>query len=1043
MLDRIIRFSLNNRLFVVAAAALLLVYGTYVLVHLPVDVLPDLNRPTVTIMTEAEGLAPEEVETVVSRPLETAMNGAPNVQRVRSVSGIGLSIVYVEFEWGSDIYLDRQLVNERLQAASSQLPRGIVPQLGPITSVMGQIMLVGMSGESTAPMELRRLADVVVRQRLLTIPGVAQVIPIGGDVKQYQVRVDPSRLKAFGITMRDVEEALGDASVNTTGGYLEKGPREFLIRNIARADGAADIAATVIREVNGVPVTIGAVADVAPGAGAKRGDASVNGRPAVILAIEKQPGANTVDLTGQVDSALHELRGALPRDVKVNADLFRQANFITAAVGNVEGALRDGAILVTIVLLLFLLNFRTTAITLTAIPLSLVITALVFKLFGISINTMTLGGLAVAIGELVDDAVVDVENVFRRLRENRAQADPRPALQVILAASSEVRNSIVFATILVVLVFIPLFAMGGIEGRIFAPLGIAYITSIVASLAVSLTVTPALAMYLLPRSRGIERNHRESWLVRRLKAMDARVLSRTLGRPEGAIIGAVLLFVCAAAAVPLFDSEFLPQFNEGSLTINLLEEPGTSLTESNRIGTVAERLLLKVPEVASVGRRTGRAELDEHAEGVHSSEIDVVLKRSSRSRDIVLADIREQLALLPGVVVNIGQPISHRLDHLLSGVRAQIAVKLFGSDLATLRAKAEEIRAAMAGVPGVVDLSVEKQTLIPQLPIVVDRAAAARYGLTPGAVAHQLETALNGRIAGDVLEGQSTYPIVLRTDSASRASGGDIARIFVQAPSGVQLPLGEVARVDEGVGPNQIVHENGQRRIVVQANVSGRGLGDVVQEIRSRIGRDVRLPEGYYVSYGGQFESQQDAEQLLIVLALAALAGMILVLYAHFRSGVIVAQILLNIPLALIGSVAAVALTDRTVSIATIVGFITLTGIASRNGIMMISHYLHLIREEGESFSREMIVRGSLERLVPVLMTALTAALALVPLVLARSEPGKEILYPVAVVILGGLISSTLLDIVVTPAVFWRFGRRAVQRYLVNNGPGGEGNASR
>ena len=1030
MFDRIIQFSLQNRLFVIATAALLLVYGAYVIMTLPVDVLPDLNRPTVTIMTEAEGLAPEEVEMSISRPIETAMNGAPGVERVRSVSGIGLSIIYVEFGWNTDVYLDRQLVGERLQSVAGQLPEGIVPQLGPISSVMGQIMLIGIAADTTTPMELRSLADFTIRPRLLTIPGISQVIPIGGEVKQYQILVDRDRLKSFGVSIDDVERAARGSNINTTGGYLESGAQEYLIRNIARATDAEDIELTVVREVDGVPVTIGDVARVRPGARIKRGDASMNGRPAVILGVEKQPNANTIELTEQVEAALEELQVSLPHDVVVEPNLFKQATFIEAAIGNVEEALRDGAILVAIVLFLFLLNFRTTAITLTAIPLSFVITAIIFKLFGISINTMTLGGLAVAIGELVDDAIVDVENVFRRLRENNRLDTPQPVLSVIYHASSEVRNSIVYATILVVLVFIPLFALGGIEGKIFAPLGIAYITSILASLLVSLTVTPALASYLLPKSKAIREAHREGRLVRTLKEWDRRLLDYTLDHARKIMWGAGGLFAASLLLLPFFGSEFLPAFNEGSLTINVMQRPGTSLSESNRIGTAVEQLLMQVPEVEAIGRRTGRAELDEHAEGVHYSEIDVGLKESDRSRDDVLTDIRRQIALVPGVVVNIGQPISHRLDHLLSGVRAQIAVKLFGNDLGLLRAKAEEIRAAMASVPGIVDLSIEQQTLIPQIPITIDRAAAARYGLTPGDIAEQLEILLNGRVVSEVLEGQAAFEIVIRADSVTRSTPEGMRGLFLQTEDGVQIPVSEVATVTEGRGPNQITHENAQRRIVIQANAAERSLGDVIKDIRGAVAERVALPQGYYVTYGGQFEAQQDASRLLGILSLFSLAAMFLVLYSHFRSARIVAQVLLNIPLALIGSIIAIALTDGVISIASIVGFIALTGIASRNGIMMISHYIHLVKEEGESFTKSMIVRGSLERLVPVLMTALTAGLALIPLVLASGEPGKEILYPVAVVILGGLISSTLLDIIVTPAVFWAFGKPAVDRYL-------------
>ncbi len=1030
MLNSLILFSLRNRPLVLAAAALLLAYGVVVLTRLPVDVLPDLNRPTVTVMTEAHGMAPEDVELLVSRPIESSMNGASGVERVRSVSSMGLSIVFVEFDWGSDLYRDRQLVAERLSAVRSSLPAEIVPQLGPITSVMGQIMLVGLSADTTSPMALRTLADFTVRRRLLTIPGVAQVTTIGGEVKQFQVVAKPSQLKAFGVSLDELEQATARASAATTGGYVEIGAQEYPIRNLARAANAADVAATAIRVSNGVPVTIGQVADVREAAAPKRGDASVNARPAVILAVEKQPDASTLELSKLVDSALAELKPSLPRDARIDAHVFRQADFIDNAIGNVEEALRDGAILVTIVLLLFLLNVRTTAITLTAIPLSMVITALVFWLFGISINTMTLGGLAVAIGEVVDDAIVDVENVFRRLRENREAERPLPALTVVYLASSEVRNSIVIATVLVVLVFVPLFALQGMEGRIFAPLGISYVTSIVASLLVSLTVTPALASYLLPRSRALGRAERDSPLVRWLKQIDRQLLERVLARPVLVMASAALLFAGAVAIIPMLGTEFLPPFNEGSLTISVVQPAGTSLSESNRIGTMVERLLASVPEVVSVARRTGRAELDEHAEGVNSSDVEVRLRPGDREQAAVLADVRARLALVPGVVINIGQPISHRLDHLLSGVRAQIAVKIFGDDLGVLRAKAEDVRRAMALVPGVVDLSVEPQVLLPQIPIAIDRVAAARYGMAPGEVAEQLETALSGRQVGAVLDGQRSFALVVRSDSAARLSLDQISALTVATPTGAHVPVRELALVEWGSGPNQILHENGQRRIVVQANVAGQSLGEVISGIKSSVASRVALPEGYFITYGGQFESQQSATRLLMLLAVMAVVGMFAVLYAHFRSARIVLQILLNIPLALVGAVVAITLTDATISVATIVGFITLTGIASRNGIMMISHYLHLMREEGEGFTREMIVRGSLERLVPVLMTALTAGLALIPLGLAHGAPGKEILHPVAIVILGGLVSSTLLDIFLTPAVFWRFGRTAAQQYF-------------
>jgi CzcA family heavy metal efflux pump len=1053
--DRIIAFSLRNRLLVVAAAALVMVYGTYVLVSLPVDVLPDLNRPTVTLLTEAEGLAPEEVETLVSLPVEQAMNGAPDVERVRSVSGIGLSVVYVEFDWGTDIYRARQLVSERLPQVA--LPEGVTPTMGPITSVMGQIMLVGLTtrpgadparadSAGTDALALRDLAEWVVRPRLMTISGVSNVIAIGGGLRQYQVRPDPAKLLAFGLTLEDVEGALRGSTANATGGYLDARGEESLVRVIGRTTSPEEIGRTVIRAPGGASLTVADVAEVGYGPAPRRGDAGVNGRPGVILSVEKQPGANTVALTEEIERALDEVEAGLPDNVALNRAVFRQAPFIEAAIGNVEEALRDGAILVVLVLFLFLLNFRTTAITLTAIPLSIVISALVFKAFDVTINTMTLGGLAVAIGELVDDAIVDVENVFRRLRENAKAGYPKPALQVIRDASSEVRSSIVFATILIVLVFLPLFALGGIEGRIFAPLGVAYITSILASLLVALTVTPALCAYLLPNAKAITAREHDGWLVRKLKAADEWLLRRALRHPEAVMGGAGVLVLAALLTVPFLGREFLPPFNEGSFTVNVTLPPGTSLDESVRVGTLAERQLLGVDGVTSTGRRTGRAERDEHAEGVHYNEIDVeIAERDDRDQEAILAGMREALAGLPGASVSIGRPIGHRLDHLLSGVRAQVAVKVFGDDLATLREKAAEVQAAMAGVPGVVDLSVERQVLIPQVRVEVDREAARLYGARVADVNAAVGTAFAGEAVAEVTEGQRQYDLVVRYPEGAREDPAALAAVLVPTEGGGQVPLASVARVVEAYGPNQIARENVRRRIVVQANVQGRDLGSAVEEAQARVAERVAMPAGYFVEFGGQYESQQAATRLIALLSLFSLAGMVLVLYVHFRSGRIVAQVLLNIPLALIGSVAALFLTTGTLSIASLVGFITLTGIASRNGIMMISHYLHLVREEGEAFTEHMIIRGSLERLVPVLMTAITAGLALVPLVLSAGEPGKEILYPVAVVILGGLVSSTLLDIVVTPVVFWRYGRPALAQYLAEHGgddalaPSGDG----
>ena len=1034
MFDRLIQFSLRNRLFVVAFAALVMAYGGYVLTKLPVDVFPDLNRPTVTIFTEADGLAPEEIETLVTFPIETAMNGATGVQRVRSNSTIGLSLVFVEFDWNTDIYLARQIVTEKLQQVAAQLPTNAKPVLGPISSIMGEIMLVGLTGDNpeVSSIDLRSIADWQIRQRLLSISGIAQITVIGGDLKQYQILVDPYKLQHYGVSLHDVQEGAQNANVNATGGFLLRDYTEGLIRNLARVKSVDDLAQSVIPGGNSgpLPLTIGDVADVRIGGPlAKRGDAGVNGKPAVILSIQKQPGASTTKLTELIQAELDKIQATLPTGVKIHGEIFRQSEFIDRAISNVAEALRDGSILVVIVLFLFLLNFRTTFITLTAIPLSMIITAIVFHLFGMSINTMTLGGLAIAIGELVDDAIVDVENVFRRLRENRHAANPKPVMEVIYHASSEVRNSIVFATIIVVLVFIPLFALGGIEGRIFAPLGIAYITSILASLLVAVTVTPALCSYLLPKMKKMDQDT-DSWLVRKIKGAEARLLAWAVPRTTPILLLVTLGFLGAMAVVPFFGREFLPPFNEGSVTINLVAAPGISLKESNRIGAVAEKLILEVPEVSMTGRRTGRAELDDHAEGVHATEIEVELKPSDRNRAAILDDLRGRLDQIPGIGVNLGQPISHRIDHLLSGVRAQIAVKLFGDDLTVLREKAEEIRGLMSTVPGVVDLQVEKQVLIPQLHVQIDRQQARKYGVMAGEVAEYGELAMNGRTVGQIVEEQRTYDLVMRLTDEARRDPEAIKRIPIDTTAGRVIPLGVLASVEEAKGPNIINRENVRRRIVIQANVSGRDLVSAVTDIQKRLGAEVELPKGYFVTYGGQFESQASASRLIALLSLFSLAGMFIVLYAHFRSVMFAVQIMLNIPMAFIGSVIGVMLMGGTLSIATMVGFITLTGIAARNGIMMISHYLHLMEHEGEKFDLKMIVRGTQERLVPVLMTALTAGLALIPLVIAAGQPGREILHPVAVVIFSGIFSSTLLDFIVTPLVFWRFGRKSVAKLL-------------
>ncbi len=1030
MLDKLIRYALTHRMLTLAFTALVMVYGTWALIKLPVDVFPDLNRPTVNIMTEAGGLAPEEVETLVTYPLETALNGLPGVERVRSSSGVGLSVVYVEFAWGTDIYRNRQLVQEKISLAKEKLPKNVSPVMGPISSIMGEIQLIGLSAKDGAmtPMQLREFADWTLRPRLLSIPGVAQVIALGGGVRQYQILISAEKLQKLQLTMSDVEKNLADISINTTGGFIDLEKQEYLIRNIGGVRSTDDILNSVVGMHFGRPVLVKDIAQVAELPQTKRGDASIGASPAVLLTIHKQPSASTLDLTKDIEKALEEISPQLPAGLELHKSLFKQSSFIQKSISNVQEALRDGVILVFIVLFMFLLNFRTTAITMTAIPLSFLLTAIVFKLFGLSVNTMTLGGLAIAIGELVDDAIVDVENVFRRLKENKIAAQPKSTLQVVFEASSEVRNSIVIATIIVCLVFVPLFSLGGIEGKLFAPLGISYVISLLASMVISLTVTPVLCSYLLTKGKAIE--HKDGKLVCWLKEKERAILNYTLDRPKQIVLATSLLFVLSIVLSFTFGRDFLPQFNEGTATISVISPPGISLAESNEIGNRAEKLVLKSPEVASTARRTGRAELDEHAEGVNVTEVEVDFKNEGRPRQVVLAEIRENLEEIPDVSINLGQPISHRLDHLLSGVRAQIAIKIFGPELPILRSKASEIKTALEGIPGLVDLQVEQQVLIPQVKIHLLRDEAARFGIPVGDLAQLLEKALQGEVVGQILEGQKTVNVFMRFDEKSRTDLELIKKTPVKVlPDGTRITIENVADVYEATGPNLINRENAQRRIVVQANASGRDLDSLIKEIQERV-KKVEIPSGYFVSYGGQFESQQQASKAMLGLGILSILGIFVVLYAHFKSGFISLQVMLNIPMAFIGGVIGIYLTEGSISIASFVAFVTLCGIASRNGIMMISHYLHLMKYEGEKFTKDMVIRGSLERLIPVLMTALTAILGLLPLVLAHGEPGKEILHPVAVVIVGGLISSTILDIFVTPTVFYNYGRKSAEKSI-------------
>jgi heavy-metal exporter, HME family len=1017
--------SLRNRLLVLAVAALMVVYGAVVATRLPVDVFPDLNKPTVTIMTEAEGLAPTEVEQLVSFPIETQMNGLPGVSRVRSVSGIGLSIIYVEFDWATDIFRNRQQIAERLTLVRDLLPANVTPQMGPINSIMGQILLFAITSDTADPMQVREIADFVVRPRLLTIPGVAQVIPIGGEVRQYRVAPNPSSMRALGVTMEGLEKALQKFGTNTGGGFTDQYSREFLIRNIGRTLNLDELKGVAIPSAGGRSVFLHQIAAVGFSARLKRGEAGYMGKSAVIVSVEKQPAIDTIKLTTEVEQAIKDLSRTLPAGIKADQIVFRQANFIETSIHNVEKVLLEAAAVVAVILFLFLLNVRTTLISITAIPVSILTTAIVFNALGLSINTMTLGGLAIAIGELVDDAVVDVENIFRRLRENREQDNPRSIFDVVVSASQEVRSGIVYATMIIILVFVPLFALTGIEGRLFAPLGQAYIISILASLVVSITLTPVMAFYLLPSLKRLDEH--EGWLVRVLKRNNRTLLDWVFAHPRILFMSTAVGIAAAVIALISLPRAFLPPFNEGTLTVNTLFQPGISLAESHRVGLIAERLILDVPEVKTVARRTGRAELDEHAEGVHSSEIEIDLKSDGRPKNDIVADIRSRLSVLP-MSINIGQPISHRLDHMLSGVRAQIALKIFGEDLDALRGTAEDLRQKLGKIPGLVDLQVERQVRIPQLEIIVDYRKAALYGVQPAQITEELERLSNGRLVSRLVDGNRRFDLVVRLADRVRTTQG-LADLLIETPSG-WVPLRQIADVKETDGPNQILRENAKRRIVVLANSDGnRDMAAIVADIRREVAA-AKLPIGFFASLEGTFQAQEESMRAIGLLSLISLAMVFAILYSRYRSVLFASIIMGSVPLALIGSVIALWWAGQPLSVASMIGFITLTGIATRNGILKISHYINLAIHERMPFGPDLVIRGSLERMTPVLMTALSACVALVPLMIDASAPGKEILHPVAITIFGGLISATLLDAALTPMLFLKFGRKPLERLV-------------
>ncbi|MSR07257.1 MAG: efflux RND transporter permease subunit [Gemmatimonadetes bacterium] len=1025
MLNRLIAWSLANRVLVLAAAVLALLTGAWTASRMPVDVFPDLTAPTVTVLTEAHGMAPEEVEALVSFPIETGVNGATGVRRVRSSTSQGISVVWVEFDWGMEIFRARQIVSEKLQTVASALPPGVsAPLLAPVSSVMGEIMMIGLTGPQT-PMELRTVADWTIRRRLLAVTGVAQVIPIGGDVKQYHVLADPARMQATGVTLEEVLRAARGSNENASGGvYMDRG-QEFVIRGIGRIQGADDIANTVVAVKRGTPVLLGHVADVQVGPAPKYGDGSVNAKPGVVLAVQKQPGANTLDLTRRIETELADMQRTLPPGMTIHSQLFRQSDFISIAIHNVIVALRDGAIFVVVILFLFLWNVRATVISILAIPLSIVVAIFAMQLLGVTINTMTLGGMAIAIGALVDDAIIYVENAFRRLKENHhlPAERRRPPLAVIYHAASEIRASIVNATFIIIVVFLPLFFLGGVEGRLLRPLGFAYVVSILASLLVAITVTPVLCAYLLPNARAVI-EERESALVTWLKARYTWTLAQVLERPRQVLWGAAGALGVTALLLPFLGSSFLPEFNEGALTVSVVTVPGTSLDESNAIGRRVEEILLASPAVKSTDRRQGRAELDEHAQGVNAAEIDVTLN-DEIDKETMLEGLRQEFSAIPGTNVTIGQPIGHRIDHMLSGTRANIAVKIFGADLYQLRQVGAQVRDVMQSIPGVADLQLEQQMDVPQLQIRADRSALARYGMSVGALAEAIDVAFNGEEVSRVLEGGKSYELVVRFPAPYRASADAIAQVMFDTPTGQRVPLAQLATISVERGPNTVSRENVQRKIVVQANVAGRDLGSTVADIRRAVGAQVALPAGYHVEYGGQFEAQEESTRTIGVLSLLSITAIFLILFGEFRSARTAALVMSNLPLALIGGVVAVLLTGRVVSIASLVGFVTLFGIATRNGILLVAHYQQLLAE-GVAF-REAIVRGSLERLSPILMTALCAGLALVPLALGGGEPGNELQTPMAIVILGGLLSATALNMIVLPALYWLFGERVAR----------------
>ena len=1025
MLNKIIGFSLQNRILVLVASVLLLIGGTYTAMHTEVDVFPDLNAPTVVIMTEANGMAAEEVEQLVTFPVETAVNGATGVRRVRSSSTNGFSVVWVEFDWDTDIYLARQIVSEKLAVVSESLPANVgKPTLGPQSSILGEMLIVGLTADSTSMLDLRTIADWTIRPRLLSTGGVAQVAVLGGDIKEYQVQLDPERMRHYGVTLSEVMNITREMNLNANGGVLYEYGNEYIVRGVLSTDKVDQIAKAVVRSngVSGAPILLEDIADVQIGAKLpKLGTASERGKHAVLLTVTKQPATSTLELTDKLEASLQDLQKNLPADVKVSTDIFRQSRFIESSIGNVQKSLLEGGIFVVIVLFLFLANVRTTVISLVTLPLSLIASILALHYMGFTINTMSLGGMAIAIGSLVDDAIVDVENVYKRLHENRLKpaGEQLPILEVVFNASKEVRMPILNSTLIIIVSFVPLFFLSGMEGRMLVPLGIAFIVALAASTVVALTVTPVLCSYLLGKEKTKKQNNEnsDSAVARKMKQWYGSALTFVLGHKKGVLGGIIGLFVVALGCFFTLGRSFLPPFNEGSFTINISSLPGISLEESDKMGHRAEELLLSIPEIQTVARKTGRAELDEHALGVNVSEIEAPFELKDRSRSELVAEVREKLGTIVGANVEIGQPISHRIDAMLSGTKANIAIKLFGDDLNRMFTLGNEIKSAIQGIPGIADLNVEQQIERPQLVISPKREMLAKYGISLPEFSEFVNVCLAGEAVSQVYEKGKSFDLTVRVKDNLRDEMEKIRNLMIDTGDGQKIPLNYVAEIRSAMGPNTISRENVKRKIVISANVADRDLRSVVNDIQAQVDAQIKLPEGYHIEYGGQFESEQAASRTLALTSFMSIVVIFLLLYHEFRNVKESAIIFINLPLALIGGVFALLITTGEVSIPAIIGFISLFGIATRNGMLLISHYNHLQQEEGYGVY-DSVIHGSLDRLNPILMTALSSALALIPLALSGDLPGNEIQSPMAKVILGGLLTSTFLNGFIIPIVY-------------------------